>query len=187
MPEVARAFLSVDIEDKALVSRIAHIQQKLDRQAAKMKIVEQDNLHFTLRFFGDTPLSKLNQIRHELEKIEFSPFTIQIEGLGAFPSKRKPNVIWVGVTQNVDRFVGLKLSIDDLLGNLGYPTDRRFHAHTTIARVRSVGDRDRILNNLESLATESVGTMSVDCFRLTRSTLTQTGPIYETMWEVRGK
>ena len=71
MPEVVRAFLSVDIEDDELISRIAHIQQKLDRQAAKMKIVEPDNLHFTLRFFGDTPLTKIDQIRDELEKIEF--------------------------------------------------------------------------------------------------------------------
>jgi 2'-5' RNA ligase len=187
MPEVVRAFLSVDIDDDALISRIAHIQQKLDRQAAKMKIVEPDNLHFTLRFFGDTPLTKIDQIRNELEKVEFGPFSIRIEGVGAFPSKRRPNVIWVGVTQNVDRFVALKLSIDDLLGNLGYPSDRRFHAHITIARVRSVRDRDRTLNSLDGLANESVGTMSVDCFRLTRSTLTQSGPIYETMWEVRGK
>ena len=187
MSEVARAFLSVDIGDNALISRVAHIQQKLDRQSAKMKIVEPDNLHFTLRFFGDTPLTKIDQIRHELERLEFSPFTIRIEGVGAFPSRRRPNVIWVGVTHNVERFVRLKLSIDDLLGNLGFPSDRRFHAHVTIARVRSVKDRNRIQDSLDSLATESVGTMTVDCFRLTRSTLTQAGPIYETMWEVRGR
>ncbi|MHA2600618.1 MAG: RNA 2',3'-cyclic phosphodiesterase [Candidatus Thorarchaeota archaeon SMTZ1-83] len=187
MSEAIRAFLSVDIEDNALISRIAHIQQKLDRQAAKMKIVEPDSLHFTLRFFGDTPLSKIVQIRHALEKVEFSPFTISIEGVGAFPSKRRPNVIWVGVTQNAERLVKLKLSIDDLLGNLGYPSDRRFHAHVTIARVRSVRDRERVFGNLDGMAAESVGTMSVDCFRLTRSTLTQAGPIYETMWEVRSR
>ncbi|MFX0045649.1 MAG: RNA 2',3'-cyclic phosphodiesterase [Candidatus Hermodarchaeota archaeon] len=187
MPEAVRAFLSVDIEDSALISRITHIQQKLDRQAAKMKIVDPGNLHFTLRFFGDTRPGKIDQIRNELEKIEFSSFTINIEGVGAFPSKRRPNVIWIGVTHNVERLTKLKLSIDDLLGNLGYPSDRRFHAHVTIARVRSVKDRERIFGNLDGLAAESVGTMSVDCFRLTRSTLTQAGPIYETIWEVRGR
>ena len=57
-----RAFLSIDIDDAALLSRIAHIQQKLDLKAAKMKIVERDNIHFTLRFFGDTPVSKLELI-----------------------------------------------------------------------------------------------------------------------------
>ncbi|MHA2377992.1 MAG: RNA 2',3'-cyclic phosphodiesterase [Candidatus Thorarchaeota archaeon] len=184
MSGAVRAFLSVDIDDDALISRIVHIQQKLDRQSAKLKIVEPNNLHFTLRFFGDTPHAKIDQIQHELEKTEFSPFTIRIEGVGAFPSNRRPNVIWVGVTQNVERFVRLKLSLDDLLGNLGYPADRRFHAHITIARVRSIRDRDRILKNLDSLTAESVGTMSVDCFRLTRSTLTQAGPIYETIWEM---
>ena len=59
MSSEVRAFLSIDIDDDALLSRIAYIQQKLDLKAAKMKLVERDNIHFTLRFFGDTPISKL--------------------------------------------------------------------------------------------------------------------------------
>ncbi|MFW9799946.1 MAG: RNA 2',3'-cyclic phosphodiesterase [Candidatus Thorarchaeota archaeon] len=187
MSGTVRVFLSVDIEDDVLVSRIAHIQQKLDKQAAKLKLVESGNLHFTLRFFGDTPVTKIDRIEEELRKSEFNPFEIRIEGVGAFPSKRRPNVIWVGVTQNAERFVRLKRMIDDLLGNLGYPLDKRFHTHVTIARVRSVRNRERMQGNLDRLANESVGTMSVECFRLTKSTLTPTGPIYETLWEVKAK
>ncbi len=187
MSRPVRVFLSVDIEDDVLVSRIAHIQQKLDKQAAKLKLIESDNLHFTLRFFGDTPVTKIDRIEEELRKSEFNPFEIRIEGVGAFPSKRRPNVIWVGVTQNEERFVRLKRMTDDLLGNLGYPPDKRFHTHATIARVRSVRDRERIQDNLDRLANESVGTMSVYSFRLTKSTLTPTGPIYETLWEVKAK
>ncbi|MHA2385661.1 MAG: RNA 2',3'-cyclic phosphodiesterase, partial [Candidatus Thorarchaeota archaeon] len=184
MSSTSRVFLSVDIEDDELLSRIAHIQSKLDRQSAKMKIVEREKIHFTLRFLGDTSHTKLEEIRESLSGIQFSPFTIRINGIGAFPNASRPRVIWVGVTENADKITNLKLEMDDLLGNLGYSRDRKFHAHATIARVRAVHDRSQMVMNIESLASEAVGTMSVECFRMTKSTLTSSGPIYETLWEV---
>jgi 2'-5' RNA ligase len=70
------------------------------------------------------------------------------------------------------------------LKQIGYKPDRKFHAHATIARVREVRNRDAAVENLESLMTESVGSMTVSNFRLTKSTLTSSGPIYETVWEI---
>jgi 2'-5' RNA ligase len=180
-----RAFLSIDIDENVLLSRIAHIQQKLDLKAAKIKLVERSNIHFTLRFFGDTPVSKLELMHTELSKVQFAPFTIEIAGVGAFPSIKRPRVIWVGVTQNAKLMINLKREIDDYLGNLGYPPERkRFHAHATFARVRAVRDRGRMIDNLESIATEPVGIMTINNFRMTKSTLTSAGPVYETLWEI---
>ncbi|MGD2073155.1 MAG: RNA 2',3'-cyclic phosphodiesterase [Candidatus Thorarchaeota archaeon] len=185
MNEKVRAFLSIDIDDDALLSRIAHIQQKLDLQAGKIKLVKRENIHFTLRFLGDTLVSKLDKIHTELLGIQFSPFTIEITGIGAFPSIRRPRVIWVGVTQNANQIIDLKKEIDDYLGNLGYsPEKRKFHAHATFARVRNVRNRKRMIASLESIANETTGTMTVSNFRMTKSTLTSSGPIYETLWEV---
>lgn len=180
-----RAFLSIDIDENSLLSRIAHIQQKLDLEAAKIKLVERDNIHFTLRFFGDTPLSKLELMHRELLKIQFAPFTIEIAGVGAFPSIKRPRVVWVGLAQNAKLMIDLKREIDDYLGNLGYPPEgKRFHAHATFARVRAVRNRERMIANLESVANETVGVMTVNNFRMTKSILTSSGPIYETLWEI---
>jgi len=184
MSSMSRIFLSIDIEDETLLSRIANIQSELDRQSAKIKLVERENIHFTLRFLGDTPHTKIEMIREELSLVQFRPFTIRIEGIGAFPSTSRPRVIWVGVTENADRLTKLKLEIDDLLGNLSYPRDKKFHAHATIARVRAVRDRSQTMKNIESLVRAPVGTMSVECFRMTKSTLTSSGPVYVTLWEV---
>jgi 2'-5' RNA ligase len=41
-----RVFLSIDIDDDALLARISRIQSKLDSKAAKLKLVEKDNIHF---------------------------------------------------------------------------------------------------------------------------------------------
>ena len=45
-------------------------------------------------------------------------------------------------------------------------------------------DKDGIFRNLEALETEEVGLMTVNNIRLKKSTLTQSGPIYETLWEI---
>ncbi len=182
---LVRAFLSIDIDDQELLARIFQIQQMLDLQAAKMKLVETNNIHFTLRFFGDTPLERISQIKEHLEEIEINPFKITIGGVGAFPNKRRPRVVWIGVMENGKQVQDLKLEIDSLLSNIGYQLERRkYTPHATIARIRHVKDSDKIASNLEEVADELIGTMIISGFKMMKSTLTPTGPIYDTMWSV---
>lgn len=178
-----RVFFSIDILDKSLLSRINLIQDRLDRKSAKIKLVETENIHFTIRFLGDTPISTVKEICVGLERISFKPFDVSIEGVGAFPNTRKPRVIWVGITQNADMMKSLKSQIDDLLQDFGYPLEKKFVPHATIARVRFIKNREQLVRNLENLANEKIGIMSVDTVRLTKSTLTSAGPIYETVCE----
>jgi len=181
--EIVRAFLSIDIEDQALFPHISEIQSKLDANLAKMKIVEIENIHFTLRFFGDTSLTKIDEIESSLSQIEIEPFEIKIHGVGAFPNNRKPRVIWIGVTRNADRICNLKAEIDSHLEELGYQSERKkFTPHATIARVRYIKDAEKLTNNLDGLVNEPIGTMTISKFNLKKSTLTPSGPIYEILW-----
>jgi 2'-5' RNA ligase len=184
LDDMLRVFLSVDIEDETLLDRIVASQNKLDRDAAKMKLVERENIHFTWRFFGDTPMHKIDEIRSELAGLEWAPFTIQVDGVGAFPSLRRPRVIWIGVTENAEKMVSLKTDTDGRLVKLGYPPEKKFTPHATIARIRFVKDAKNLTKNLEGLARESIGPMEVASIRMTKSTLTPSGSVYETLWEV---
>jgi len=185
MSAVVRTFLSIDIEDQTLISRINEIQQQLNPESAKMKIVERDNIHFTIRFFGDTPTGKIEEMRDCLGRIKIAPFGIKIQGVGAFPNKRRPRVIWIGVTENSQQIIDLKLRADELLTEIGYKMEReKFTPHATIARVRNVKDPNLIVRNLEELADEPIGNMTVKFLSMKKSTLTSSGPIYETLWVV---
>lgn len=182
---LVRAFLSIDIEDQSLLSQIQNIQQKLDLSAAKMKIVKSENIHFTLLFFGDTPLTRLDQIRASLDGIKITPFEIEIAGVGAFPNRRRPRIIWIGVAHNASKILSLKDEIDSSLLNLDYqPEKRKYTPHATIARVRHVKDSKRIADNLEYLSNEVMGTMNVNKVTMMKSTLTPSGPIYEPLWQI---
>jgi 2'-5' RNA ligase len=180
-----RAFLSIDIEDQSLLSQIRNIQQKLDLTAAKMKIVKSENIHFTLHFFGNTPLTRLDQIQTCLNGVRIDPFEIEVVGVGSFPNKRRPRIIWIGVALNASRIINLKNEINSSLMELDYqPEKREYTPHATIARVRHVNDSKRIEDNLESLANVEIGTMTITKIKMMKSTLTSSGPIYETLWQI---
>jgi len=139
--EPARVFLSIDIENQTLLPQISETQHKLDRSLAKMKLVEIENIHFTLRFLGDTSLARIDEIKSRLDQIQVEPFEIEVQGVGAFPNSRRPRVIWIGVTHNAERISDLKTEIDSRLKELGYkPEKKRFTPHATIARVRYIKD-----------------------------------------------
>ena len=185
MSELVRAFLSIDIENQALLPLISETQSKLDISLAKMKLVEIKNIHFTMQFFGDTSLTRIDEIEACLNKIKIEPFEIMVHGVGAFPTIRKPRVIWIGVTQNADRIQNLKMEIDSRLKELGYqPENKKFTPHATIARVRFIKDAEKLANNLESLINQPIGSMTVSKFNMKKSTLTPSGPIYETLWNI---
>ncbi|MFW9805820.1 MAG: RNA 2',3'-cyclic phosphodiesterase [Candidatus Thorarchaeota archaeon] len=185
MSDIIRAFLSIEIEDQALLSQIQKIQQRLDKSSAKMKIVEISNVHFTLRFFGDTPMARLDEIKKCLNEVSFKPFEVEIAGVGSFPNKRRPRIVWIGVTKNESEVLKLKNEIDNSLVNISYkPEKRKYTPHATIARIRHVTDSKGIADNLESLAEEEIGKMTISHVTMMKSTLTSAGPIYESLWSI---
>ena len=185
MSDIVRVFLSIDIKDADLLSQIMGVQSKLDVESAKMKLVEQENIHYTIRFFGDTQLSRIQDIKTCLEQIKFDPFDIEIFGVGAFPNKYRPRVIWIGAGLNGDFITDLKVRIDESIRELGYhPEKQKFTPHATIARVRYVKNVSRLSENLDELAEESIGKMRISHVTMKKSTLTPSGPIYEDLWHV---
>jgi 2'-5' RNA ligase len=183
--ELARVFLSIDIENQTLLPHISETQNKLDTSLAKMKLVEIENIHFTLRFLGDTSLTRIDEIKSCLDQIQIEPFEIEIHGVGAFPNSRRPRVIWIGVNHNADRIRDLNTEIDSHLKELGYkPEKKRFTPHATIARVRYIKDAEQLVKNIDELVDSTIGPMTVSRFNMKKSTLTPSGPIYETLWYV---
>ncbi|TXT56869.1 MAG: RNA 2',3'-cyclic phosphodiesterase [Candidatus Thorarchaeota archaeon] len=182
-----RAFLSINITDDILLQKISKVQNSLDRSSAKMKLVEPENIHFTLRFLGDTSLAKLEALEKEVEKVSFDSFDIMIETVGTFPKISKPRVVWVGVIHNATKFIELKRMIDSGFARQGYRKDRRFTPHATIARIRSIKDRKRLKENLMFLADTKIGKMEIKRVSMMSSTLTPKGAIYKELWSINAR
>lgn len=176
-----RAFVSIDIVDPAIVSKIVRIQDELRKLGLNAKFVEPQNLHITLKFLGEIPESKIERISRALEKAcsGFGKFEIEIVGLGAFPSERSPRVIWLGVGKGATTVSEIAENVDRELGKLGFSREKNFVPHVTIARLKSKKDIDLMVDLFKKLSSYSFGTMLVDSIRLKKSILTPRGPIYE--------
>lgn len=95
-----------------------------------------EQLHLTLRFLGDVPEEKIENVTAQLATIRVEPFILPVEGLGAFPPKAPPRVVWVGVGRGHPRLHQLRQRVDDALLAAGLlELDvRTFHPHVTLAR-----------------------------------------------------
>lgn len=181
-----RCFVAVDVEEPSVVSKVAELQEQLKATGASLKLVELENLHLTLRFIGEVPPEVVDRIKLALEGVDFKPFVVRFTGLGAFPDKRRPRVVWVGVQEGVREMTELSARVNAVLSRLKLPKpEEEFTPHLTIARVKGgIGGLPRLLQEASSV---ELGSMLVDKFRLKKSTLTLRGPIYQTIYEKAAK
>lgn len=183
-----RCFISIDVEDEEILSRILKAQRALEGSGADLKLVEPQNIHVTLKFLGEVGEGKLEEVVEALKAVEFEPFRIALRGLGAFPSPGRPRVVWIGVAEGAEETSSIYLQLEDKLAKLGFPKEGRgFTPHLTIARVKSGRGREGLLKVLQALKDEEFGRMPVKGVRLKKSVLTPRGPIYSTLFERKPK
>jgi len=176
-----RTFISVDFPTE-LKEKVAELQQHFTNY--DVKIVKPELVHITVKFLGNIKEDKVASIRSALQKIRVPPFDADIRGVGAFPSLRHINVIWVGAEGD---FNSLHNAVEEALQPLGFEKNNRFAAHATIARVKRLpmSQKEHLVSTIKDLSNTKIGRMKVDHIRFKKSTLTPDGPIYETLHEVR--
>jgi 2'-5' RNA ligase len=152
-----------------------------------------NHIHLTLKFLGDTEINLISEIKSALEQIKFTSFNLLFNSTGAFPTKKRPRILWIGISQGQDKLKLLSNQINEVLNELGIEKDHReFKAHLTLARVkRPISQPLRILNGFYqfSYGEELIPnfTSPVTKFILKKSTLTPNGPIYEDLHEIVNK
>jgi RNA 2',3'-cyclic 3'-phosphodiesterase len=184
---VIRAFIAIDLP--------AYIQQQLDQISAQLREtcstnairwVPANNIHLTLKFLGEVSSTNLELLTKLLrvETIRHRCFEITVGGLGAFPTIRRPRVIWVGVQAPPD-LMALQRSIESETVRLGYAVEERpFSAHLTLARVSHNAAPDevrKIGDGLVNFKVDQLGTISVKSVHLFRSDLQPGGAVYTSL------
>jgi 2'-5' RNA ligase len=184
MPEPIRSFLAFDIESEMVQKRLAAVQKLVVQTGADLKLVEPQNIHITIRFLGDITPNMVEKIFEEMQKLQFTPFNVQINGLGVFPDLRYPRVIWAGITEGADQLKTVFNQLEPRLRNLGFaPDPKGFSPHLTIARVKSGKNKAQLAEFITKNASYDFGAIRAECLRLERSDLTPRGPVYSTLKE----
>ncbi len=94
-----------------------------------------ENRHLTLFFLGETPEERIEAVRVALRSISVAAFFMPVQGVGYFPPKGRPRVLWAGVGNGHPHLFQLQHRITDTLFGLGFdPGERAWQPHITLAR-----------------------------------------------------
>ena len=137
-----------------------------------------DQLHLTLGFFAQVAEDAGRGLRDKLSKIEFHAFFLPITGIGTFPPKGPPKIIWIGVGKGHPHLFQIyKRTQEAALAAALEPELRPWHPHITLARCRDVSWQS-VKNFLRDNAELDLGMIRVEAFHLYSSKLTPAGPIH---------
>lgn len=188
MTKTIRSFLAVDIDDLSILRKISHVKSMLNKTGVDLKLIQDQNIHLTVRFFGDIQNFMVDMIYEEMKQISFNEFQIDLQGLGAFPKPTYPRIIWVGIKKGVEELKETFEKLEPRIRALGIKADYKgFNPHLTIARVRSRRNIAKLSELFREFENYYFGSFNVEVLRLKKSDLTPRGPIYTNLKEVRGK
>lgn len=154
-------------------------EEELSKTRADLKLVEKENLHFTVKFLGEIPDSMVGEVDARVKTVTLRKMEVNVRGLGVFPDARRPRVVWAGVAPHDLDAVSLSgQRVVDALEGVGESDDRGFHPHITLARVRSPRNHDALVAVLREHSNRDFGRTPITALKLKASSLTPNGPIY---------
>ncbi len=134
-----------------------------------------ENLHLTLKFFGEIYDNRINEIKEKLKNFKFEKIKCHLEKIGFFPSDSYVRVIWISLEPQ-EKIRELAKQINESLDS----KNMKFESHITLARVKKIKNKKEFLERLKKVKIEQIE-MIIDSFSLKKSTLTKEGPVYETI------
>jgi RNA 2',3'-cyclic 3'-phosphodiesterase len=132
-----RLFLALNFPDSDR-ARIHEAAQPLRESGVPVQWLDPDRYHLTLKFLGDVRGERLSGLQKAVGRVSGATraFTLRLQGFGAFPTIRRPQVIWLGA----DPTPALRCLKQDLewgLASHGFERETRaFHPHVTLGRSR---------------------------------------------------
>jgi len=181
-----RLFVAVALppDDRA---RLATIVDRLSTTGADVKWVEPQNLHITLHFLGDVDAEQRDPVTIALRDAAAACAApvVQLGGLGCFPPRGAPRVVWCGLMQGGPELRALVEGIRGAVVALGFPSEGRpWKAHVTLGRVRGRHNTARLLETLQHKDADGFDRFVPHGITLFRSHLGSGGPRYEVLAEL---
>lgn len=182
-----RLFIALNLPKK-LRARIHRAAKPLRDEGLPVRWLDADHYHVTLKFLGEVRREQVPAVERTMAAVavETRPFDTDVGSFGAFPTIRRPRVIWLGVGANPELRC-LKQDLEWGLGDVGFePETRAFHPHVTLGRADAGGGAGAF-RGLDALIAELEfsGDLRVHTVDLMQSRMSREGPEYTVVSSVR--
>ncbi len=182
-----RVFVAVRIPVR-IQRELARLVRQLAETAIPVRWVPPENMHLTLRFLGEQTEERRRFIVEALARAaeDSIPFTVSFGSVGAFPSPRRPRVIWIAI-DSAPRLRVLRGSVEIQLARAGFgKVDSPFHPHVTLGRATRGSEPGAFREFASASRYLGIsGDLRVSSIDLVRSHLQSSGVQYELLDRLR--
>lgn len=178
MNQKIRLFVAIELPKSVKVVLLAAASQVAQRlPGGAVRWVQPEQLHLTLRFLGDTAVTQLPTLQDQLSQLtaRHPGFQLRLDGLGAFPNRKRPRVVWAGLAGEMAVLQAMQAELEDRVVKLGWTREERpFSPHITLGRVKHASQ----VQGLDwSVRLAELG-VAVTAVQLVQSELRPSGPVY---------
>ena len=176
-----RLFIAID-----LPPAIRSLVHDLARDIPGTHPVPLNQLHLTLKFIGDVGNKAILSLTEALATVENPAFSLAFQGVGCFPPRGTPRIVWAGIAPQPE-LEQLHSLIDQTLEQQGFAREtRQFSPHVTLARLKTPA-REPLRLFLARHGSFGTEPFQIQDFRLYSSRLTSAGAIHnlEAVYELR--
>ena len=178
--KTTRTFLAIDLPEK-IITQLIDIQDGLKASVKGIRWTRPEGIHLTLKFFGNISENDIVNISGVVEKKtkDARPVTLNVKRVGAFPNFKRPRVMWIGISGEVEQLFFLQEEIDTGLETIGFQKETRaFRPHLTLGRIKSPREVEGLAKIIEGGEGYTAGSFIAEGLTLFKSDLTPKGAIY---------
>lgn len=144
-----RLFIAIDPPEEArqvLAETINELEKSIP---TGVRWVQPHRIHLTVKFLGDVSNSALDDLLAAIEQASNDfldgNFDLNLFGLGVFPNRSRPRVLWAGVQGNLDSLEKLHHAVDSAVSRLGFSLDQDpYRPHLTLGRPKNGVPQQRL-------------------------------------------
>jgi RNA 2',3'-cyclic 3'-phosphodiesterase len=183
-----RLFAAISIKPgKEFIDTYTELKNSLKHE--RITWIGINNMHLTLKFFGETDEQRIPSITDALKNgaSQIPSFILQFNKTGTFGSRYNPKVIWLGADeQTILNKLAEQVKVE--LKKAGFEYDRQnFVPHLTLGRIRNVTDNKFFQQVMDNFRDEFILEQVVNSIHLYESVLTPKGPIYTQLFTLNLK
>jgi 2'-5' RNA ligase len=187
-----RSFLAFELPVD-IKKTVAQVSGEILHSGLDARWVKAENIHLTVVFLGNVKTEEIEGIGEEVRNVcpGFGSFDILLKGVGCFPNRRRPRVLWLGLDGDIERMSHFRNDLQKALKAFGIKEEKRpFKPHLTLGRFRStrkMGSKlEEILSKYAALETP---VESLNELYLFKSDLKPGGAVYTKLksWSLSGE
>jgi RNA 2',3'-cyclic 3'-phosphodiesterase len=181
-PDSHRLFIAITTPH-VVKTQIENFQNEIRQSlpTGSVRWTRPEHFHLTLRFLGNVAVNRMSELGETLRIAccTFVPLNVRAEGIGFFPLRGFPRVIWTSVSNEHKQLGDLQSAIHSAtLKFASEVAETHFTSHITLGRAKNIRrqEADRLANFAAKMRGRVLGEWVVSSVELFRSELSPNGP-----------